>query len=314
MVGPTLVDIREHIEDLATDDGRYYVVCGRTGDRPVPAVGTRFPDRATARAAARATEQYRSALRRYDPQVPYYDLVVCEQLPVDATAASGDANAVPGDTTATPDDSTTDPPRNRSTESVTDRRGTDRRDLVEFCHRVAGAVFETLSEAGYDAVERAAMDAYFDLAETVGDHDELCLCLLGSMAVELDDRLTPAEQADVLADSAARLESPADDADPLDATFLALDRRGVVESYDRLPAATDDTGSVAVQVSGYALSARHGRLPVLPLSLELCRHCSGRPPRSVRVTAADDGWRFTFGRTEAVDGDGLVSAPIDGDS
>jgi len=43
--------------------------CGRAGDRPLPAAGNRFPDRATARAAARATEQYRSALRRYDPQV-----------------------------------------------------------------------------------------------------------------------------------------------------------------------------------------------------------------------------------------------------
>ena len=31
MVGPTLIDIREHIEGLATEDGQHYVVCGRTG-------------------------------------------------------------------------------------------------------------------------------------------------------------------------------------------------------------------------------------------------------------------------------------------
>ncbi|MFP8890708.1 hypothetical protein ACLI4U_13185 [Natrialbaceae archaeon A-CW2] len=56
MVGPTLIDIREHIDGLATKDGQYYVVCGRTDDRPVPAAGDRFPDRATARTATRATE------------------------------------------------------------------------------------------------------------------------------------------------------------------------------------------------------------------------------------------------------------------
>ena len=85
MVGPTLIDIREHIEGLATEDGQYYLRCGRTGDRPVPAAGSRFPDRATARAAAGAIEQYRSALRRYDPQVPYHDLIVCEELPRNTT-------------------------------------------------------------------------------------------------------------------------------------------------------------------------------------------------------------------------------------
>lgn len=301
MVGPTLIDIREHIEDLATDDGRYYVVCGRTGDRPVPAVGNRFPDRATARAAARATEQYRSALRRYDPQVPYYDLVVCEE--------------VTGGARPHPDESTTGPGPDRLTDPiVTDSPTADRRDLVEFCHRVAGAVFETLSEAGYDDVETAVMDAYFDLAETVGDHDELCLCLLESMAAELDDRLGPAAQADVLADAAARLESPAGDAEPFEATFLALARRGFIESYSHspFPAESDTPADVVVQISGYALSARHGRLPVLPLTLELCRQHPGRPPQSVQVKAVDGCWQLTFGHAEATDPDGLVNAPIDG--
>ena len=79
MVGPTLVDIREHVETLASDDGDYYIVCGRTGDRPVPAAGLRFDERGTARSAARATEQYRAALRRYDPKVPRYDVIVCQR-------------------------------------------------------------------------------------------------------------------------------------------------------------------------------------------------------------------------------------------
>jgi hypothetical protein len=45
MLGPTLIDIREHIETLADEDGAYSLVCGRTGERPIPAAGKRFPNR-----------------------------------------------------------------------------------------------------------------------------------------------------------------------------------------------------------------------------------------------------------------------------
>ncbi|WP_254278629.1 DUF7552 domain-containing protein [Haloarcula marina] len=89
-IGPTLVEIRESIEQFASDDGRYYVVCGRTGERPVPVAGRRFESRATARAALEATEQYRCALRRYDPRTPRYDLIVCEaHLPIRKFPATG---------------------------------------------------------------------------------------------------------------------------------------------------------------------------------------------------------------------------------
>ena len=37
MIGTTLTEIRDHIESLASDDGEYYLVCARYGDRPVPA-------------------------------------------------------------------------------------------------------------------------------------------------------------------------------------------------------------------------------------------------------------------------------------
>jgi len=302
MVGPTLIDIREHIDGLATEDGQYYVRCGRTGDRPVPAAGNRFPNRATARAAARATEQYRSALRRYDPQVPYYDLIVCEETRRDATMAQPRGSAAVA-------------PQHRLSEPViTDSTTPERRDLVEFCHRVAGAVFETLSEAGYDGVENAVMDAYFELAETVDDPDELCLCLLESMANELHGRLSLADQAEVLADAAARLESPTDDDGPLDATLDALEQRGVIESYTRSPYSVDlddGAGSVVVNISGYALSERDGRLPVLPVTLELCRHHIEHPPQSIQVTAVDGGWQLTFVLADTGDQNGLVSAPID---
>ena len=304
MIGTTLAEIRDHIESLASDDGEYYLVCARYGDRPVPASDLRFDTRATARAAAQATTQYRQALRRYDPQVPYYDIVACQAADIRTRRARIEARR---------DSRSTDPAA--LAEPTVDRSSSVGRELVEFCHRVAAVVFETLSDHGYGAVEDAVMDAYFAHAETVGDPDELCLCLLESMAGELDERLSVADQAELIADTAARLESPTDDVDPLDATLTALDRRGVIEGYTRSPYSIDLGGgaeSVVVQISGYALEAHDGRLPVLPLTLELCRHYTERPARSIQVTAVDGGWRLTLGLGDVDDRNGLVSVPIDG--
>ena len=85
-----LAGIRDRIKALASADGRYYVACARTGDRPVPAAGHRFPDRATARAAARLTGRYRATLRRYDPQVSPCDLIVCQYLSTATDACRAD--------------------------------------------------------------------------------------------------------------------------------------------------------------------------------------------------------------------------------
>lgn len=308
MMGTTLVEIRERIEALAAVDGEYLVRCGRTGDQPVPVSGLRFDGRATARNAVRVAEQYRTALRRYDPQVPYYDLIVCQETgPVVPGSGSGARSR--GSRRAT----------SRTLSQPVVNQGRDepgRGRLVEFCHTVAAAVFETLSEAGYDGVESAVMDAYVELAETVGDPDELCLCLLESTASELDVRLSPADQADLLADAAARLEPPTDDGAPIDATLAALEERGLIGSYTRSPYSVGldgGAGAVVVQISGYALSARDGRLPVLPVTLELCRHHSERLPQSLRVTAVDGGWQLTFVLADTVDQTGLVNAPIGGE-
>jgi hypothetical protein len=78
MVDARLTTIREQVERLAADAGEYYVVCGRTGERPVPVAGLRFPDRETATTAARTADAYRTVLRQYDPDAPVYDLVVCQ--------------------------------------------------------------------------------------------------------------------------------------------------------------------------------------------------------------------------------------------
>jgi hypothetical protein len=73
------------------------------------------------------------------------------------------------------------------------------------------------------------------------------------------------------------------------------------ESYTRSPYSVDldgGAGAVVVQISGYALPARNDRLPVLSLTLELCRHHTKHPPQSGRVTAVDSGWRLTFVLTD----------------
>lgn len=74
----TLSMIRDRIETLASATGEYYVVCGRTGERPVPVSGLRFADRATAREAAQTATAYRALLRQFDPKAPVYDFVVCQ--------------------------------------------------------------------------------------------------------------------------------------------------------------------------------------------------------------------------------------------
>lgn len=73
-----LVAFRSRIENLASDGGEYCVICGRTGERPVPVAGRSFPDRETASTAAKIASAYRAVLSAYDPRAPVYDFIVCE--------------------------------------------------------------------------------------------------------------------------------------------------------------------------------------------------------------------------------------------
>jgi hypothetical protein len=286
MIGVTLVEIREHGESLASDDGEYYVICGQTGDRAVPAAGRRFDTRPIARSAARATEQYRTALRRYDPQLPYHDLIVCQ-----------DVGSLPATRRPT-----------RLGEPVSEPR-----QHVEFCHRVAAAVFETLSDAGYSTTETAILDEYFELAETIADPNDLCLVLLESMSDELDARLSPADQSAVLAGAATR-SSPAEPSEhPVGETFTLLEERGLLGSYTRSPWSIDLDGgnrSLRVEMSDYALSPHRGRLPVLPIVLDLYRRQFDWQPSSFQAVDVADGWRVTLTLTRANEPNGLISAPI----
>ncbi|OYR46051.1 hypothetical protein [Halorubrum sp. Eb13] len=334
MIGTTLAAISDHIEALSSETGEYSLVCARYGDRPVPAAGLRFESRAAARAAARATEQYRDALRRYDPQVPYYDVIVRQEYAGDEGvdrgvcdgSADGDAGSgrSAGDAhdvrrfsaTEAADWSLSDPAvghdpgPNPDSSRDPEPNPAPSRDLVGFCHDAAAAVFEALSAGDHDAVESAVMDAYFAFAEERSDPDGLCLRLLEAMAFELRRGLEPTEQAAVLADAASRLPV-APDADPVAGAFERLAGAGVVGSY-----AADSGGdeppaeSVVVHVSDYALTPRDGRFPTLPVALELCRHGDRSPPRAVRVDAVEGGWRLGIDTASGDEPSGLTSAPI----
>jgi hypothetical protein len=284
MVGASLHGIRSRLDALA-GDGRFEVVCARTGRRPFPAADHRFPSRPVAEEAARLVGQYRAALGRYDPTLDAPELIVCE--------------------------------------SVRDGRdGPNRQATVEFCHDVAGATFEALSAAGHDATERAVMDRYLAAAERVPDRDALCLTLLESMAAELDARLATPDLVAVCRDAAARLPRPARRGDPLDGTLARFRSLSLLETYERhgdrrrydgrrRPDSRNPDGrrrrgpddglqgranrtppaGGRVTLSGYALAA--DAVTTLPLVVDLLRRDDALP--SVRrVNALDaDTWRLT---------------------
>lgn len=305
-VGATLAEIRDRIETLADVGGAYYVVCGRTGHRPVPVADKWFADRAAARRAASAATEYRAALRRYDPTVAHYDLVVCQ---AHGRSTTEPGHACHGSGAAR---------RTLSSPVVTEATGTEagRGRLVEWCHRLAAATFESLSDRGHRAIERTTMEQYTELAEAVPTPDGLCVCLLERMAVTLSQRLDRVEQTAVLARTADRLGPPEDTGNPVAAAFTELHDHGVVGDFSPPdpsdgPEAPGTRPSVSgVRFSEYALSPREGRLPVLPIVVGLFRRSPDRPPRSLRVEAAGAAWRVEVGFGTHGDPTDLLHAPI----
>ncbi|MFD1565366.1 hypothetical protein ACFR99_17660 [Haloarchaeobius amylolyticus] len=297
MVGTTLREIRRSIERLASNDGEYDVVCARTGEQPVPVAGRRFATRPDAADAARATEQYRAALRRYDPQLPVYDPIV-RQTRAGTEAHTGDVFE-------------------HATTAQEGRRSADRARAVAtdgplngFCHDVSGAVFEALSSHDHERVERAIMDTYLAAAEATTDRNTLCLVLLETIAAELERHLTAAERTRLLRAAATNL-SPVDPADDPVATSLAyLDSLSLIGTYGVTRESVDaaDEASWTVTLRGYAIDGRDRRFPTLPIGIDILRRTAS-PTTSLgvrEVTALGDGdWEFVLTTDERTSG-GLV--------
>jgi hypothetical protein len=255
MVGRTLADIRARLDDLSVAVGPYRVVSSRTGFGPFPVTGLQFPDRGTATEAATVATAYRRALRRYDPDVTLHGLIVTE-----SRGGSGSDDEAP-------------------------------QSLPEYCHRVAGALFETLSDR-HGPVERSVMDTYLTAAETTGDRERLCLQMLESTAVELDEQLATSEQATVLLSAARRLPSQSTADEPLSATVTELRRTGLLRSAAVEPTAEGPgRRSQRVRLEGYRPSLDDDRCPVLPVVVELFRHTSVVPCIDA-VTRTASGWEL----------------------
>ncbi|WP_435064010.1 DUF7551 domain-containing protein [Halobaculum sp. EA56] len=283
MIGTTLGDLRRHIESLADPDGDYRLVCARTGDRPVPADGLAFDGRATARAAARSTEQYRAALRRYDPQLPVYDVIAC-QVTEDVTSPG---RAVDG----------TEPgpgPRQERPEG-----NATARSAIDYCHTVAGVVFEAIADSPHTALQDAIMDTYLESAEELDGPDDLCLRLLRSIAAELSARLESSELTDVLRAAGERMpDSEAEADDPVAAALAELESAGMLRSYE-VSAPSVDIDAAArrwrVEFEGYAL-ADDDRVVTLPVVVALFRRASVRSIAIASVERSGEG-RWTLALT-----------------
>ncbi|MFA9416075.1 hypothetical protein [Natrinema sp. HArc-T2] len=297
MVGTTLREIRQSIERLASDDGEYDIVCARSGEQPVPVAGRQFATRSDAADAARATEQYRAALRRYDPQLPFYDPIVRQ------TRASAEGHTY--DESAR---STTGLDRRRAVDRA--RTVTNNSPLIGFCHDVSGAVFEALSSHDHERVERAIMDTYLAAAEATTDRNTLCLVLLETIAAELDRHLAAAERTRLLRAAAANL-SPVDPVDDPVATSLEyLDSLSLIRAYGltRESVETTDENVWTVTLRGYAIDSDERRIPTLPIGIDILRRTAPSTTSvGVReVTALGDGdWQFVLTTDEQTRG-GLV--------
>ena len=255
MVGGTLRELRDRITAAHEDGGRYYVRCARTGERPVPVAGKRFPDRETAVEAADLAASYRAELRQYDPRLTHHDLIVSE-FPDERGIVDPAPLAEPF---------------------------ADRAADADFRHSVAAAVFEALSAHDETAAERAVMDAYLHSAESVTDRDGLCALLLSTMAAELDEQLSPARQQRVLRTAADRLGPAAKGSGRVREALAQFEEVGFLSGHDVEPVETvGDPRSWRVVVEGYALDGGD-RLATLPLVVELLRH---RPDETIAVEEA----------------------------
>ncbi|KAB1188873.1 MULTISPECIES: hypothetical protein [Haloferax] len=288
MVGGTLRDIRAEIRSLSCPDGDFEVVCGRSGTAPSAVSGLTFPNRHAAGEAAELATEYRSVLRRYDPSAPYMDPLVHEvsEKPMKPLAVE---------------------PGERQTR------------YSSFCHDIAGLMFESLSELGHREVESAAMETYLTLAEIVDDHDDFCLTMVWSLMSEMDVRLSAKEQTAVV-ERAAAMCSMERTPNPVGATLRTLESVSFIDGYSVRPLAVDDTDPDdpdsevrrwVVTFGDYALAERTGRIPTLPLAVDLLRRTPSRSVQFIDGEALSDSrWRLRLQISSEGDADGLVSVDV----
>lgn len=318
MVDRTLNAFRGCIESLASESGEYYLRCARTGDRPVPTAETFFDDRETARAAAHLTERYRATLREYDPELSRHDIIVCQRSDGAGLDASHEADRARDAGQAPGLDAAGDADR-----SVTDRElALSGQSRIEYCHAIAGAVFETITASAHEGIRGTIVDTYLATAETT-DPDALCLHLLRSTATELDARLDPEPLAALLRSAADALPTPPGGAtataNPVEAALAELEAVGLLRAYTVETASLDldSTDSTwQVRLEGYAPTGADDCV-TLPLVVELFRRLSAQPVRITATGRADDRpatWDLEITTTDPAPSHGLARVATGGQS
>lgn len=294
----TLREFHERIDRLAAEDGCYRITTTQTSVCPVPVATKRFADRRTAAHAVRVVENYYATLRHHDPGIPRFEFIVCETAsPASEKDGHSRATQYAWDFTRRPPAET--PAAHRL--------------LIDFCREILETVFEVLSARGLDAIERGIVERYQQTSQPTGDQDELCLAFLRSVAVELDARLTPIEQSNVLRAASKLLSPPTDRSDPLDAALSRLASMELMTGYSHAPSLGNTDGPRGTRrtvLPGYTLTIDSHRVVTLPITIEFFRRT---PNATLSITQAklidDRKWRVVF-RTATVDeSTGLVSLP-----
>lgn len=294
MIGTTLGEIRRYVDAMADEEGSYYVVCSRTANQPVPLAGKRFVSRSSARSALAAAEQYRVALRSYDPYIPYYDLIVCE---ADDPPSASDGFG-------------TEPEASAGWHPAVDRTGG--RPRIDFCHDVTAALFEALVSRGVDDVETEIMDRYLERAERVADPDELCLRLLETAVSAVDRRLTPEEQRRLFEDAVGRLPPASRSPVPIERTLTRLVSMTFVEGYTVRRVDDESDRASTVTLRDYALDAHRRRVPTLPFAIDLRRRYGGGISIRAATHRGGDDWQLDLRLTPeaTAEGEGLFCVPM----
>jgi hypothetical protein len=158
------------------------------------------------------------------------------------------------------------------------------------------------------------MDCYCEAADAIEDPDELCLHLLRTLALELDDRLSAAEQAQVLSTAASEVPDVDSTEEPLVGTFDRLVAVDLVDEYSITPEADATVGrqSWTVRIENYALAGPDDPLPTLPIALDLLRRLPNAALTLSRARHHDDGsWTVQLTATEDGEPAGLFRVPTD---
>ena len=175
------------------------------------------------------------------------------------------------------------------------------------------------------------METYLTLAEVVSDEHDFCLTMLWSIMSEMDVRLSVPEQTTVV-ETAAELSATAPTSNPVEETLRTLESASFIEGYSlrsvteesetansRDTECTDEasesesdaareSASWELTFGDYALAERTGRLPTLPIAIDLLRRT---PSQSVRFfdgeALSDSRWRLRLQTGEHCESAGLVS-------